>query len=115
MGWLYVIIAGLIEIFWVLGLKLAGSIPGYILVGVLIFISFFILLKAFEKLPISTVYASFTGIGTVGIVLIEIAFLKTPFTPTKIFFIALITAGIIGLKLISKPTEEHAQATKKEN
>ena len=61
-------------------------------------ISFLLLAKAIKTLPMGTAYAVWTGIGAVGSVIVGIIIFKEPFTMLRILFIALIIAGIIGLK-----------------
>ncbi|MEK4628662.1 MAG: multidrug efflux SMR transporter [Solibacillus sp.] len=104
--WLLVLLAGLIEILWAMGLKYASTIGMWIGVVVLIIISFYILIIATEKLPVATVYAVFTGIGTAGTVIVETLLFNEPFSIAKIGFIALLLIGVIGLKLISNEPEE---------
>ncbi len=72
MAWIYVILAGIIEIFWVIGLKHAEAPLEWAGVALLITISFVLLFRAYKDLPVGTVYAVFTGIGAGGIVLTEI-------------------------------------------
>lgn len=103
--WLLVFIAGLIEIGWAMGLKYANTIPLWIGVIALIVLSFYILIIATEKLPVSTVYAVFTGIGTAGTVLVETMLFNEPFSLTKVGFIALLLVGVIGLKMLSGEKE----------
>lgn len=110
MEWIYVILAGIIEIIWVIGLKHATTPLEWIGVAMAIGISFFLLFKAFAKLPVGTVYAVFTGIGAGGIVLIEIFIFGEPFSIAKILFIALIFVGVIGLKRVTSEKEEKEAA-----
>ncbi|WP_232697149.1 DMT family transporter [Brevibacillus daliensis] len=101
-NWLYVLIAGLLEIYWVSGIK--HSVTWYEWAGTLIaiMISFYVLIQATKKLPIGTVYAVFTGIGTAGTVLTEILLFGEPVVVAKIALVALLLTGVIGLKLITK-------------
>ncbi|MCU6707269.1 multidrug efflux SMR transporter [Paenibacillus sp. J5C_2022] len=109
MAWVYVILAGIIEVFWVIGLKKASSLLEWAAVAAAIVISFFLLFKAFKSLPVGTVYAVFTGLGAGGIVLSEILFFGEPFSIVKIALIGLIFVGVIGLKRISgEKTEKEA-------
>lgn len=104
--WLLVLVAGIIEIIWAMGLKYASSIWMWAGVAVLIAISFYILMLATEKLPVATVYAVFTGIGTAGTVIVEMILFNEPFSLSKVGFIALLIVGVIGLKLVSKDPQE---------
>ncbi|MER1958129.1 MAG: multidrug efflux SMR transporter [Solibacillus sp.] len=103
--WILVFIAGLIEIGWAMGLKYANTIPLWIGVIALIVLSFYVLIIATEKLPVSTVYAVFTGIGTAGTVIVETVLFNEPFSLTKVGFIALLLVGVIGLKMLSGEKE----------
>lgn len=103
--WLLVLLAGLIEIGWAMGLKYAHTVPLWIGVIALIVLSFYILIIATSKLPVSTVYAVFTGIGTAGTVIVETVLFNEPFSLTKVGFIALLLVGVIGLKMLSGEKE----------
>lgn len=101
MAWIYVIIAGIIEIFWVIGLKAAAPLE-WAGVALLITISFVLLFRAYKDLPVGTVYAVFTGIGAGGIVLTEIFIFGEPFSIVKVLLIGLIFFGVIGLKRVTE-------------
>ena len=103
--WVLVFIAGLIEVGWAMGLKYAHTIPLWIGVIALIVLSFYVLIIATEKLPVSTVYAVFTGIGTAGTVIVETVLFNEPFSLTKVGFIALLLVGVVGLKMLSGEKE----------
>ncbi|WP_415932144.1 DMT family transporter, partial [Zhenpiania hominis] len=71
--------------------------------------SFLVLIKAMESLPSATVYAVFTGIGTAGTNVVDTLVFGESFSFLKVFFIALLLAGVIGLKLVThRPTAETA-------
>ncbi len=108
--WILVLLAGVIEIIWAMGLKYASSIWMWAGVVVLIVLSFYILIIATDKLPVSTVYAVFTGIGTAGTVIVETVLFNEPFSPSKIGFIVLLLVGVIGLKLLTNEPEETRDA-----
>lgn len=99
--WMLVVMAGVIEILWAVGLKYAFSWMAWVAVATLIYISFVVLLKALEKVPVATAYAVFTGIGTAGTVIVEMLVFGEPFSWTKVFFISMLLAGVIGLKLVT--------------
>jgi paired small multidrug resistance pump len=105
-NWVYVIIAGIIEIFWAMGLKYSTNLISWAGTFLLIYLSFVVLIKATKKLPVATAYAVFTGIGTAGTVLVEMIVFGEPFSWTKIFFIILLLVGVIGLKLVTKESGE---------
>lgn len=102
MPWLHLIIAGLLEVAWAVGLKQTDGWtrlwPSVITV-LLMIASFFFLSLALRSLPIGTAYAIWTGIGAVGTALIGIFIFNEPRTTARLVCIVLIVAGIIGLKL----------------
>ena len=104
--WILVFLAGLIEVGWAMGLKYASNFWMWAGVVVLIILSFYVLIIASEKLPVTTVYAVFTGIGTAGTVIVETFIFNEPFSLSKIGFIVLLLIGVIGLKLLSNEPNE---------
>jgi quaternary ammonium compound-resistance protein SugE len=102
MAWVYLAFAGLLEIVWAIGLKytegftrllpsaitIIGMIGSVVLLGL-----------ALRDLPVGTGYAVWTGIGTVGAAILGMILFNEPATAVRIGCIALIVAGIIGLKL----------------
>lgn len=101
LNWLYVIIGGIVEVFWVSGLKHSSTLIQWMLTIIAIAISFFLIIKAASKLPVGTVYAVFTGLGTAGTVASEMLFYGEPFQLIKVLLIALLLSGVIGLKLVT--------------
>lgn len=104
MAWITLGIAGLFEIFWAYFMKLSDGFtrPFYsalTLVGLVA--SFLLLARATKTLPLGTAYAIWTGIGALGSVVVGIIAFKEPVTAARIFFMVLLLAGIIGLKLTS--------------
>ncbi len=106
MPWLHLIIAGLLEVAWAVGLKQTAGWtrlwPSLITVALMI-ASFFFLSLALRTLPLGTSYAIWTGIGAVGTALIGIYIFDEPRTAARLVCILLIVAGIVGLKLASSP------------
>jgi quaternary ammonium compound-resistance protein SugE len=104
MSWVYLVIAGLLEIIWAIGLKYTDGFtrlwPTTITVAAMV-ASVALLGVALRTLPVGTGYAVWTGIGTVGTVLVGILILGEAVTPARIVSIGLIVAGIAGLKLLS--------------
>lgn len=104
MQWTYLLIAGLFEISWAIGLKFSHGftqiIPSILTVAGMI-ASFYFLALALKTLPIGTAYAIWTGIGTVGTVLLGVILFKEPVTAMRIICIGLILSGITGLKLLA--------------
>jgi quaternary ammonium compound-resistance protein SugE len=103
MAWIILIVAGLLEIVWAIGLKYTQGFtrlaPSIITIAAMI-ASMGLLGLAVRTLPIGTAYAVWTGIGTVGAVLVGIAALGESASPLRLLCVALIVVGIIGLKLI---------------
>jgi quaternary ammonium compound-resistance protein SugE len=104
MSWLILIIAGLFEVAWPIGLKYTeGFTRLWPTVGTVAAMldSIVLLGMAMKSLPAGTAYAVWTGIGTVGIVLLGMALLGEPATLARVVCILLIVCGIVGLKLFS--------------
>lgn len=104
MAWLYLIIAGVFEVIWAMGLKYSHGFtklyPFLITLGGMV-ISFYFLSLATKSLPIGTAYAIWTGIGAVGTVLLGIFLFNEPVNVLRIAFLCFILLGILGLKLTS--------------
>jgi quaternary ammonium compound-resistance protein SugE len=104
MSWIYLAIAGLLEIAWAIGLKYTEGwtrlVPSLI-TGVLLIASLYFLSLAVKTLPIGTAYAVWTGIGTVGAAILGVVLFDEPRDMVRMLCIALIIAGIAGLKLTS--------------
>ena len=105
MKWFYLVIAGIYEIGWAVGLKYSHGftkpIPSMLTV-IGIIASFYYLSLSLKSLPIGTAYAIWTGIGTIGTVFLGIVLFKEPISIVRILCILSIVIGIIGLKIISK-------------
>lgn len=101
MPWVWLIVAGLLEISWAVGLKYTDgfSKPGPSVVTVVLMLaSFWCLAQAVKGLPLGTSYAIWTGIGAVGTAIAGIALFKEPATAARLACMVLIVAGIVGLK-----------------
>jgi len=102
MAWLVLFTAGLFEIGWAVGLKAAQGRPLVIAAtGVSMVASVGLLYVAMRGLPLGTAYAVWTGIGAVGTVLAGILMFGESADPIRLGCIALIVAGIAGLKLVT--------------
>lgn len=104
MPWLHLIIAGLLEVAWAVGLKQTDGwtrLWPSLITALLMIASFFFLSLALRTLPMGTAYAIWTGIGAVGTALIGIFVFGEPRTAARLVCIILIVAGIVGLKLTS--------------
>ncbi|SEN06874.1 quaternary ammonium compound-resistance protein SugE [Paenisporosarcina quisquiliarum] len=111
MAWILLIIAGLTEIIWAIGLKEAHGftelIPSIVTIIFLI-VSFFLFAKAMKTIPIGTAYAIFTGIGAAGTAIVGIIWFQEEVSAGKLFFLFVLLFGIIGLKLVDDEEEEVA-------
>ncbi|HEX5934772.1 MAG TPA: quaternary ammonium compound efflux SMR transporter SugE [Pseudorhizobium sp.] len=102
MAWILLVLAGLFEIGWAIGLKYTDGFTRplpTILTALAMVISVVLLGLAIRSLPVGTAYAIWTGIGTVGTVILGIVLFAEPATALRIGCIAMIIAGIIGLKI----------------
>jgi len=102
MSWIYLVIAGLFEIGWPLGLKLSQTITpkylGIIIAIISMSLSGMFLLMAQKNLPIGTAYAVWTGIGAVGTLIVGIVFFGDSASIWRLLSASLIVMGIVGLK-----------------
>lgn len=109
MGWIYVIIGGILEIGWATGLSLSEGftkpVPS-IVTAVLILISFYFFSNSMKLLPIGTAYAVFTGIGAAGTAVVGMVFLNDGISVLKVAFITLLIFGVIGLKMSDKEAQD---------
>jgi quaternary ammonium compound-resistance protein SugE len=104
MEWTYLLIAGLLEVVWAVGLKYTeGWTQLWPSVGTVaaMILSFWFLSLALKGLPIGTAYAVWTGIGAVGTALVGILALGEPRDAARLACIVLIVAGIAGLKIVT--------------
>ena len=104
MAWFYLLLAGLFEIAWAYGLKLSYGWtrfwPG-VFTLLTMGVSFGFLSMAMRHIPMGIAYAVWTGIGIIGTAVIGMAALGEPRNGFRLFCLALVVAGIIGLKLSS--------------
>ncbi len=104
MAWVYLLIAGLFETGWAIGLKYTEGFsrlwPSLLTLAAMV-ISFLFLSLALKTLPVGTGYAVWTGIGAVGTVILGIVLFGEPASLARLACIGLIVAGILGLKLVS--------------
>ena len=104
-NWTKVLVAAIFEVLWVIGLKHADDFWTWAGTVIAIVISFYGMIMAGRKLPVGTVYAVFVGLGTAGTVISDIVFFNEPFQAATIVLIAVLLAGIIGLKLVTNDNE----------
>jgi quaternary ammonium compound-resistance protein SugE len=103
-AWVYLMIAGALEIGWALGLKYSEGftrlVPSVLTVIGMTASGFFLAL-AVQRIPLGTAYATWTGIGAVGTAILGMVLFGESAAIARIAFIALIVVGIIGLKVTS--------------
>lgn len=101
-AWAYVIVAGIFEMVWAIGLKYSAGFsrpwPSVITVFAML-LSMWLLAQAIRVLPAGTSYAVWVGIGAVGTAMLGILLLGESRQPLRLASIGLIVAGIVGLKL----------------
>ncbi|CAN7639219.1 DMT family transporter [Paenibacillus sp. LjRoot56] len=99
--WIYIFVGVIFEVVWVTGLKHSDTTWTWIATAIAIYISFHLVISASTKLPVGTVYAVFTGMGTAGTVIVEMLFFGEPFQFLKVFLILLLLSGVFGLKFVT--------------
>lgn len=104
MGWVFLMLAGALEVAFTTTLRLLLKTPGSILLNVIfvatVIASFACLQQAVRTVPLGTGYAVWTGIGAVGTVIVGGLFFNESLPPLRLVFIALVITGVIGLKII---------------
>ena len=104
MAWLLILVAGLLEVVWAVGLKYTEGftrlVPSLI-TGAAIVASMLLLSMAARSLPIGTAYAVWVGIGAAGAAIVGMAALGEPVTTPRLFFLALLIVSVVGLRLSS--------------
>ena len=104
MAWGILLLAGLLEVGWAVGLKYsAGFTRFWPAVGTAVALvgSMALLGVALRTLPLGTAYAAWTGIGTIGTAILGMVLFQEPASAIRLACVALIVAGIVGLKLTS--------------
>lgn len=106
MAWLSVFIAGVFEIVWAIAMKYSAGFsklwPSLITIGAML-LSFSLLSTALKALPVGTAYAVWTGIGAAGTAIMGMLLFDESRDLLRLFCIALIIAGILGLQLVDHP------------
>jgi quaternary ammonium compound-resistance protein SugE len=102
MAWMYLLVAGLLEIVWAYTMKLSQgfSRPGPTALTILVMLASFALLSlAMKTLPLGTAYTVWTGIGAVGAFVVGVVVLGEPLTMGRLLAAALIVTGLTVMKL----------------
>lgn len=104
MAWIILLIAGLFEVGWAVGLKFTEGftkpIP-IVLTAISLVLSMGLLGWSVKTLPLGTAYAVWTGVGAVGTAIVGVLLFKEPATAARLVCLGLIVAGILGLKVFS--------------
>ena len=104
MNWVILFTAGLLEIAWVVALKMSDGftklVPSAVMV-VTIISSFVLLNVAIRSLPMGLAYAVWTGMGAAGAVIAGIVLFKEPCTFWHVLFLSMIIGGIVGIIFVS--------------
>ena len=102
MAWIYLFVAGLLEVVWAIGLKYTEGLTRLrpsVVTAVAMAGSVFFLARALKTLPVGTGYAVWTGIGAVGTAILGVVLFDEPGSPARLLSIGLIVTGILGLRL----------------
>lgn len=105
MAFIYLLLAGIFEISWAVGMKYTDGftkLTPSIVTIILMCLGLLFLCLAIKEIPLGTAYAIWTGMGVIGTTIFGIILFGESASIIKFFFIAMITFGIIGLKLITK-------------
>jgi quaternary ammonium compound-resistance protein SugE len=112
MAWFVLVVAGLFEIGWAVGLKYTDGFTKLwptVATAFALVVSMALLAYSLRTLPLGTAYAVWTGIGSVGTAIVGIILFREPATILRLACIGLIVAGIVGLKLATPSVSGAAQ------
>lgn len=102
MSWILLVVAGLLEAGWAVGLKYTEGftrpLPSVLTAGAIV-LSLFLLAQAARELPIGTAYAVWVGIGATGAALLGVALFGEPLTPGRVVALSGLVLSLVGLKL----------------
>ncbi|MEV6010563.1 multidrug efflux SMR transporter [Streptomyces sp. NPDC051976] len=104
MAWVFVVVAGLLEVAWSIGMKYTDGFTRVwpsLATGAGIVASMLLLSQAAKSLPIGTAYGVWVGIGAAGAAVVGMAVLGEPATAARIFFVSLLLVAVVGLKATS--------------
>ena len=102
MSWILLVVAGLLETGWAIGLKYTDGFTRLwptVWTALSMIVSVWLLGVAVRSLPVGTAYSVWVGVGAVGTVILGVVLLGEPVNPARVISVGLIIAGIIGLKL----------------
>lgn len=102
MSWLFLVLAGLLEVVWAIALGMSNGfsrlVPSLVFLAAMI-ASMITLGLALQKFPVGTGYAVFVGIGATGTAVLGMAYLNEPISPLRILCLVAIIGGVVGLKV----------------
>ncbi|WP_027080920.1 quaternary ammonium compound efflux SMR transporter SugE [Luteimonas mephitis] len=104
MAWIYLVLAGVFEIGFAIGLKYTEGFTRLwpsLVTAAAAATSLWLLTQALRTIPVGTAYAVWTGIGAIGVATLGIVLFSESASPARLACIALIIAGVVGLKLVS--------------
>lgn len=104
LAWIALVVSGLIDVAWALAMKKADGFANPLWSAIslgLLAVFVYLLTRALQVLPVGTAYAVWTGIGAAGTVVAGILLFAEPASPLRLLFIAMVVAGIVGLKVAS--------------
>ncbi len=101
MPWIYLLLAGLFEIGFAIGMKYSEGFSKPLPTVAAALVSLYLMSQAMKSIPVGTAYAIWTGIGALGVAMLGIALFGDSASPSRLACIGLIVAGVIGLKLVS--------------
>jgi len=108
MAWSYLVIAGILECGWAIGMKYTEGFtklaPSIAVIATMI-ISIWLLSESMKTIPVGTAYAVWTGIGATGVAALGMLFMGESREVIRIICLMLIIAGIVGLKLVAPEAE----------
>jgi quaternary ammonium compound-resistance protein SugE len=105
MSWVILVLAGVLEVVWAVGLKYTNGFTRAVpsaLVGASLVASIALLSWSARHLPIGTAYAVWVGIGALGAALGGVVLFREPFSPARMVFLGLLVVALVGLKLTAK-------------
>ena len=106
MAWLMLVVAGLFEVGWAIGLKYTKGftqpVASALTIGAII-VSMWLLAAAAKTIPIGTAYGVWVGIGATGAAILGVVLFHEPLTTARGFLLALLVVAILGLKLTAPP------------
>lgn len=107
-SWLEILLGAILEVVWVSAMKHIHTIIGTLIIVVIIAFSFYLMIDASKNIPAGTTYAVYVGLGSLFVVIAGVLIFHESFNWTKLVFIALLTMGVIGLKLVTDFEERRA-------